>query len=171
MSFLVRVAFIDDIQCVRCGLYTVECRFEAIHYKAEGGLHINPYQFEGCRLCDRICPTNAISSEKNDNNRWFVSDARFGKMVHARMAPGEENSRKLVTRVRSKAKDLAGELEVEYVIYDGSPGVGCLATASLTGTDIVLWVIEPPKSGIHDASSLIELAGYFFIKVMVVINK
>jgi MinD superfamily P-loop ATPase len=45
--------------------------------------------------------------KQNNNNYWYVSDTRFGTLVHAQMGPGEENSGKLVTRVRKRAKEIA----------------------------------------------------------------
>lgn len=165
------VATINKEKCTNCGICESECRFDAIHHKPEGGLYINPYQCEGCRLCERICPAQAISSERSNNNYWYVSNTRFGKMVHAHMGPGEENSGKLVTQVRKRANEIAKELNAEYIINDGPPGIGCSAISSITGTNTVLIVIEPTKSGLHDAQRLVELTKNFEVELFAVINK
>ncbi len=164
-------AGIDNEKCTNCGLCKKHCRFNAIHYKEEGGLYINPFQCEGCRLCERVCPQNAITSKQSNNNYWYVSDTRFGKFVHALMGPGEENSGKLVTQVRNRAKKIAEEIKADYVINDGPPGIGCAAISSITGTDAILLVIEPTKSGLHDIKRLIELIEEFGISVYSIINK
>lgn len=162
---------IDSEKCTACGLCKQLCRFDAIRYKAGGGLEIDPYKCEGCLLCMRQCPAQAINAAKKDNNFWYVSDTRAGVMVHAKMGAGEENSGRLVARIRKRARELGEEIKAEYIINDGPPGIGCPVIASLSGTDEVLLVIEPTKSGLHDAGRLVDLINKFGIKAYAVINK
>jgi MinD superfamily P-loop ATPase len=164
-------AIIDQEKCTQCGLCKDYCRFDAIAYNGNGQLIINPYKCEGCRLCERICPQQAIYSEQNSNNHWYVSSSRFGKFIHAKMGAGEENSGKLVTQVRKKAREIATKTNANYLINDGPPGVGCATISSLSGIDLALIVIEPTKSGLHDAKRLLELSNSFKIKSMALINK
>ncbi len=165
------VASIDSDLCTNCGLCKQHCKFEAIHFKAGGGLQIDSFACEGCRLCERICPVNAISSARSVNNHWFVSDTRFGPMVHAKMGPGEENSGMLVTQIRKSAKEIAKEIKADFILNDGPPGIGCAAIASITGADAVILVTEPSKSGFHDVVRLIELVQSFRIPMYALINK
>ena len=165
------IAWIDPDKCTSCGLCEAYCRFGAIHTNAIGIPEVNPFQCEGCRLCERICPENAITSIQNTNNQWFVSKTRFGPLVHAKMGAGEENSGKLVTEIREKAKKMARDLNAEFIISDGPPGIGCPAIASVTGTQAVLLVIEPSLSGLHDAKRLFDLVKSFSIPAFAVINK
>jgi len=165
------IASINPDICTNCGLCIEQCRFGAIHEGENGLLKINPFQCEGCRLCERICPAEAITSEKSTNNEWFVSKTRFGMLVHARMGPGEENSGRLVTQVRKKAREIATGLNAGFIINDGPPGIGCPVIASLTGTDVVLLIIEPTYSGLHDAKRLFELVQSFRIPMLAIINK
>ncbi len=165
------VVSIDSDLCTNCGLCKQHCKFEAIHYKQGGGLQIDPFACEGCRLCERICPVNAISSERSSNNHWYVSDTRFGPMVHAKMGPGEENSGMLVTQIRKSAKEIAQKINADFIVNDGPPGIGCAAIASITGTDAVILVTEPSKSGFHDVVRLVELVQSFQIPMYALINK
>jgi MinD superfamily P-loop ATPase len=165
------IATIHPETCINCGLCESSCRFTAIHKNDKNMPEVNPFQCEGCRLCERICPVNAISSQENLNNYWFVSDTRFGTLVHAKMGAGEENSGKLVTKVRERAKEIANNIKAEYILNDGPPGIGCTTIASITGTDAVLLVIEPTISGLHDAKRLVELVNTFAVPLFAVINK
>ncbi len=164
------VATINADLCENCGICFTHCRFDAIH-TPNSQYEINPLQCEGCRLCERVCPNNAITSKRSENNSWFISDTRFGKMVHALMGPGEENSGKLVTEIRRKAREIATKTQADFIINDGPPGIGCTAISSITGTNRVLLVIEPTKSGLHDIKRLVELVRKFKIHMSAVINK
>ncbi len=164
------VAEINEEQCNNCGICFTHCRFDAIH-DINSQYTINPLQCEGCRLCERVCPSNAIISERSLNNTWYVSDTRFGKMVHATMGPGEENSGKLVSEIRRKAREIASKTNADFILNDGPPGIGCTAISSITGTNSVLLVIEPTLSGLHDIKRLIELVRTFKIPMNAIINK
>ena len=87
------------------------------------------------------------------------------------MGPGEENSGKLVTTVRNKAKEIAGQAKSDFIFNDGPPGIGCPVIASLTGVNSVLIIVEPSKAGIHDIERLIGLIRKFEIPAFAVINK
>lgn len=164
-------AVIDPGKCSICGLCIEHCRFDAIHSNKDGIPEVNPFQCEGCRLCERICPAEAITSVQLNNNKWFVSDTRFGPLVHARMGAGEENSGHLVTKIRQKSKEIAAQTAAEFIINDGPPGIGCPVIASVTGTGKVLLVIEPSLPGLHDARRLFKLVRSFRIPTFALINK
>lgn len=166
-----RKAVIDPEQCISCGICLEECRFGAISQPKEGLYEVDHYKCEGCRLCERICPAEAVRTVENLNNRWYVSDSRFGQLVHARMGPGEENSGKLVTTVRNKAREIASQTKSDFIFNDGPPGIGCPVIASLTGVNSVLLIVEPSKAGIHDIERLIGLIRKFEIPAFAVINK
>lgn len=164
-------SLIDQSICIDCGICTDHCRFDAIHRNGNALLEINPFQCEGCRLCERLCPVQAISSAQSSKNKWYVSETRFGILVHAKMGPGEENSGKLVSTVRKKAKELAIERNSRYLINDGPPGIGCAAISALSGTDVVIMVIESTISGLHDVKRLYKLIASFSIPAFALLNK
>jgi len=87
------------------------------------------------------------------------------------MGPGEENSGKLVSLLRKKARELAKERNATWIINDGPPGIGCAAISSLTGTDAAIIVTEPTLSAFHDLERLTELFKSFKLQSFAIINK
>lgn len=162
---------INPSLCTNCGTCSELCRFDAIRNPESIDISINNFKCEGCRLCERACPAEAITSERSKNNFWHISDTRFGKMVHARLGPGEENSGKLVSKIRKAAREVAEAESANWIINDGPPGIGCAAISSLTGTNGVLLVTEPSLSGFHDLKRLIELIRQFRLPALAIINK
>jgi MinD superfamily P-loop ATPase len=102
---------------------------------------------------------------------WFISDTKYGNLVHARLNPSKENSGKLVAMVRKQARNLAEKHHSEYIITDGPPGTGCPVISSLSGADIALTVTEPTLSGIHDLERIIGVCEHFNVPALVCINK
>jgi len=92
-------------------------------------------------------------------------------MVYGRLSPGEENSGKLVNMVRSKAKSMASNHQLDTIIIDGPPGIGCAAISTITGVDHVVIVTEPSVSGLHDMKRALEIASIFNLATSVIINK
>ena len=160
-------AIINKDKCTECGLCRDLCRWNAI----DEDFMVDPIECEGCGVCYYFCPENAVEFPLNTCGEWFISDTRFGPMVHARLGIAEENSGKLVTLVRKEAKNLAENENMTLVLTDGAPGVGCPVIASIGGADAVLVVTEPTVSGVHDMERIIQLADFFGIPAVVCVNK
>jgi len=163
-------AFIDYNLCTNCGVCINYCRFDAISFKNRRIL-ISEIACDGCKLCSRVCPENAINMIPNDKSRVYAGSFRNGKMVYGRLAPGEENSGKLVNIVREKAKQIAKTNGLETIILDGPPGIGCPVISTITGVDKVVIVTEPTISGFHDLERIVELVKKFNLQIFVIINK
>lgn len=161
------IASIDPQRCTQCGTCIDLCRWSAIG----PDFVVDEIECEGCGVCVDFCPEQAIDFPPQICGQWFVSDTRFGPMVHARLGIAEENSGKLVTLVRQQASQLAQEKGIDLLITDGPPGVGCPVIAAVGGAASALIVTEPTVSGIHDMQRAIELCRHFKVPVMVCINK
>ena len=163
-------AVIDYSRCTNCQACIDYCRFDAISLRNDKVV-ISEISCDGCVLCSRICPENAIKMVPNDKSRMYSGSFRNGKMVYGRLAPGEENSGKLVNMVREKAKQVAKENELETIILDGPPGIGCPVISTITGVDKVVIVTEPTISGLHDMQRTIGIVQKFNLGAYVIINK
>ena len=143
------------------------CRWNCI----SDSFQVDPIGCEGCGVCVYFCPNQAIEFPENTCGEWMVSETRFGPMLHARLGIAEENSGKLVTLVRREARKLAEKNQLELIITDGPPGVGCPVIAAIGGADAVMIVTEPTVAGIHDMKRVAELARHFKVPAMICINK
>jgi len=163
--------------CTACGKCEEVCRFDAVFYDGPGNgiiektFRVDPIGCEGCGVCAYFCSEDAIEFAPAVNGEWYISEMRYGPMVHAKLGVAEENSGKLVSIVRTQAKAIAEERGVDLVLIDGSPGIGCPVIASVTGADLVLIITEPTLSGEHDLERVADLAGHFGIPAMVCVNK
>jgi len=170
-------AFIVTEKCIGCGKCRDVCNFDAILFTGPANdvidktYTVDPIACEGCGVCVHFCPNDAIEFRDVVNGQWFISDTRFGTMVHAKLGIAEENSGKLVSLLRKKAKEIAVDRNNDLIIVDGSPGIGCPVIASITGADLVLIVTEPTLSGKHDLDRIADLAAGFNIPTLVAINK
>lgn len=162
-----RTARINLETCTECGDCIERCQFNAI----SPDFVVNNIDCEGCGVCVYFCPVQAIDFPQNICGKWYISETRFGPMVHARLHIAEENSGLLVSLVRNQAKVLAEERGLDTIIVDGPPGIGCPVIASITGTSVVLIVTEPTLSGLHDLERVGGLAAFFKITTMACVNK
>lgn len=165
------VALIDEEICTNCGKCKDVCRFDAIHVEDEQH-RVDPISCEGCWYCSRVCPTKAISMNTQKAGDLYISNIKQNaKMVHAKLGFAAENSGKLVAKVKQIGKELAGEIGVDYIITDGSPGIGCPVISSLSGADLVVLVTEATVSGLHDLQRVQKLVKTFNLKAVCIINK
>jgi len=159
------VAQIDSTMCVQCGMCLQVCRFQAI----SANYQIIPTSCEGCAACTVRCPTEAIQLMPVKTGESYISQTDLGTFAHARLEIGAEGSGKLVTEVRKSLFEF--QHNEDWVLIDGSPGIGCVVIASITGTDAVVAVSEPTQSGQHDLLRVIDVARHFKVPAFVCINK
>lgn len=165
------LAYISQNECIQCGKCYDVCRFEAIDI-IEGKYIVNKLNCEGCGYCARVCPTEVITNKPLNVGKWYTSNIKTGSiMVHAKLGIGADNSGKLVAKVKNEAKEIAEDEFKDYVIVDGSPGIGCPVVSSLSGAKFVVLVTEPSVSGIHDLKRVYELVKKFNIITGCIINK
>ncbi len=161
-------AVIDHDLCTRCGKCREVCRFSAISEE----FVVDRISCEGCGACRYFCPAGAIDfSPRLCGECLICRDRRDEPFVFAELLPGEENSGKLVTMVRTEAREQAQLHGCALTIVDGPPGIGCPVISSVTGTQYALIVTEPTSSGVHDMERVVELTRHFSIPTGVAVNK
>ncbi|MBU3193074.1 ATP-binding protein [Clostridium algidicarnis] len=157
-------AIIDESLCIKCGKCSAICRFNAIE-----DFTINPFACEGCGACVLVCPENAIKLKDEKTADTFITKLDKAIISRAEMGIDSDGSGKLITYLRKNGKKF--KKNEELTIIDGSPGIGCAVIASITGSDAVLVVTEPTKSGLEDLMRVTTLCEHFGVFTMVCINK
>jgi MinD superfamily P-loop ATPase len=171
------VAKIKPGHCTACGKCEELCVFDAVFFDGPGNgtypktFRIDPISCEGCGVCAWFCTEKAIDFKPGVKGQWFTSKTIHGTMVHAKLEAAEENSGKLVNKVRNSAKDIAENSQADVILIDGPPGIGCPVIASVTGVDMVLVITEPTLAGEHDLKRIIALSEHFKIPIGIAVNK
>ncbi|WP_186430729.1 ATP-binding protein [Clostridium sp. BSD9I1] len=157
-------AIIDESLCIKCGKCENVCRFHAIE-----NFKINSFACEGCGACVLVCAQNAIELKDEKTADTFITELDKGIISRAEMEIGSDGSGKLITNLRKNGKKFNDNDKL--TIIDGSPGIGCPVIASITGSDAVLVITEPTKSGLEDLMRVVTLCEHFGVFTMVCINK
>jgi len=165
-----RVASIDRAACLGCSSCEDACRFGALRHKGRI-VWVDERTCEGCGACTYACPHDAIAMEPRRTGTVLLARAEGGAFAHAALDIAADGSGKLVTEVRRSAAVQARQDGQGLVIIDGAPGTGCAVIATITGSDLILAVTEPTRSGWHDLERLLDVAGHFGIPALVVVNR
>ncbi len=165
-----KVAVIDPDLCQGCGTCEQVCRFDAVH-ESFGLFEVDTIACDGCAACVYQCPQGAISMHEQIAGEWFHSDSRFGPLFHAALTPAQENSGKLVTLVKQNSRLLAMDADLDLVLVDGPPGIGCPVISAVSGADLALIVAEPSAAGVHDMRRVLQTSDHFGVRTLVCINK
>jgi len=165
-----QVACIDPATCTGCGECVQVCRFDAIH-EQDSIFHVDPIACDGCAACVYQCPQDSIKMHEQVVGQWFRSMSHYGPLFHAALRPAQENSGKLVTLVKQRARLLAMDEGYQLVLVDGPPGIGCPVISATSGADLALIVTEPTVAGVYGMRRVLETTNHFGVPALVCINK
>jgi MinD superfamily P-loop ATPase len=161
----------DTRGCTQCGLCASACAFSAIVLR-HGQYEVDALACEGCGVCSHVCPGNHITMTPRVTGHFLVSRSRFDQtMVHAALGIGQENSGKLVSKVKTEALAAAQKERSACILVDGPPGIGCPAIAAVSGATEVLLVTEATRAALHDLRRVMTLLAHFSLPAACVINK
>ncbi len=165
-----QVPRIDTQKCTGCGDCAEVCRFEAL-VQSNGTYSMDPIACEGCAACAYACPEDAIAMCEQVAGQYFESVTPYGPLFHAALYAAQENSGKLVTLVKQRARLRAMETDFDLLLVDGPPGIGCPMISAVSGADLALIVTEPSAAGGHDMERVLETTAHFGVPAWVCINK
>lgn len=158
--------------CAGCGSCVSLCAYGALQMDASSGIvRSDDLLCEGCGLCARHCPTGAITLAQVAGSTVTTSRFECGMMVHGTLSPGDDNSGKMIARMRGIADELCRQQGGSVQILDGPPGIGCPVLSTVTGVDTVIIVTEPTRSGMSDLRRAARVAASYCSDLRVIINK
>ncbi len=162
-----QTANINPEHCIECMLCEDMCRFEAIE-----NLVVQEIACEGCGLCFHLCSVSAITMLPNHVGKLYHGfDSRGTHCFYTKVKPGAGNSGKIVTQIKTSAYKLAEKNNIDFILSDGPPGIGCSVIASLTGVSLTVMVTEPGISAFDDMKRLWQLLQSRAEPAVIVINK
>ena len=162
---------VDAERCVGCHICVEHCAFDALAMDSNNVPRAKDFSCEGCGLCVRLCPQQALTLQPEMRSHLYQSTFTHGVMVHGELNPGDDNSGRMIARLRDMADAEMKASNISLQILDGPPGIGCPVLSTITGVDRVVIVSEPTLSGISDLQRAYQVASSFCKDVKVVINK
>ncbi len=164
-------AFIDHGRCIGCLECLRACRFYAIDVR-DGKPFVDTVLCEGCRACSLVCNYGAIGFREYSVGSIVYGLTESGVyVVTTVLDPCGRGGGKLVYDARELATRKAVELGYRYIVVDAPAGIGCNVVSSITGSNLVVVVVEPTKPSIEGGRRIIEIARSFGTDVRVVLNK
>jgi MinD superfamily P-loop ATPase len=154
-------------KCTYCGLCAKSCEFNAL-------IAINNYwklfqeMCHGCKVCEYVCPENAISEGKREIGKIEISTDDNFKLIVGRLNIGETLTSEMIKQTR---KFVENKFNDDILIYDCPPGTTCPAINSVLNCDYVILIAEPTPFGFHDFKLMIDVLEKVNIVPLVIINK
>ena len=157
--------------CIGCGSCAELCHYGAITMNDECMPEVNNLLCEGCGLCVRECPVECITLTEVSDSTIYTSTFEKGILIHGMLSPGDDNSGKMIARMREIADRTCQQQGLDLQILDGPPGIGCPVLSTVTGMDTIVMVTEPTRSGISDLQRAARVASSYCQDLRVIINK
>ncbi|EJW96764.1 Cobyrinic acid ac-diamide synthase [gut metagenome] len=165
--------YVDTKRCIGCGICVETCAFQALEIGTEVFPVPRDFLCEGCGCCLRVCPQHALSLVAEARSQIYTARLLRSDhhLVYGHLKPGDDNSGKMIARMREVADAEMVAIGADLQLLDGPPGIGCPVLSTLTGMDRVVLVCEPTLSGFADLQRAYRVAASFCKALFVVINK
>ena len=166
--------FLPD-KCIHCKKCITEnfCNFHALTWNEVDTIPIiDEIACEGCGACKELCPEHAFEINAIDSGNISHERTKYGfELVWGETVLGAQTSGKLVTEIKKIVSSIAESDQLDIVVIDGPPGVGCPVIATVADLDYVIVVVEPTSTALHDADRAIQILRQLRRNHGIIINK
>ena len=168
--------FIPEIieeKCTKCGLCAQNCLSNALLHVEDSYPIPMLTVCNGCKLCYKICPADAIKASSKVMGFIYSLKARNIDMFVGELKPGEARSAAIVEDLLEKVEAIIEKDPHAYdvIVMDTAPGAHCDVELLISKADYVIPVTEPTKFGKLDLLRIIELIELLNKEYKAVINR
>ncbi len=127
----------------------------------------------GCKLCYKICPTDAIEPDLKVIGWTYTASAFNIDLFLGELKPAEARSAVIVNKLMGNLERVIKTKPEKYdiVILDTAPGAHCDVEELINGADLVIPVTEPTRFGKLDLLRIIELIDLLKKEYKAIVNR
>ncbi len=158
------VPFVDESQCIYCGMCHDVCAFNAIAVLGTAVLVFKEL-CHGCGACTRFCPVGAITEVPHEIGVVEVGDADGVSFVDGVLTIGQPMAPPIIREVKRHTGTKG------LTVIDASPGTACPVVEAVRGSDFCVLVTEPTPFGLHDLRLAVETMRELGVPYGTIINR
>lgn len=164
---------IDEAKCTKCGLCAENCISHALLYIKDAIPIPILNVCSGCKLCYKICPTEAIIADSRVIGLIYSTKVNNIDLLIGELKPSEARSAVIVKVLMEKIDILLNDKPEKYdiIIFDTAPGAHCDVEELIQRADYVIPVTEPTRFGRLDLLRIIELIDLLNKEYRVIVNR
>ena len=150
---------INEEKCTKCGLCAENCTSHALLYIKDSYPIPILTVCSGCRLCYKICPTEAIETDYKTIGWTYSTNIDGISLLIGELKPTEARSAAIVEDLLDTLDEIIkkNSKKFDIILLDTAPGAHCDVELLINKADIIVPVTEPTKFGKLDLIRIIEL--------------
>lgn len=164
---------IVEDKCTKCGLCSENCANHALLFIPDAFPIPMLTVCSGCKLCYKICPTNAIEADFKVLGWTYSEEIKGLSLLLGELKPSEARSAGVVEALLENLDEIIENDPERYdiVVLDTAPGAHCDVELLINKADVVIPITEPTEFGMLDLVRIIELINLIDREYKVIVNR